>query len=450
MDDTSGLLGQLGQQDQLQRQAALLRQQQQSYGQAIPNPQFTVGTPGFSARIGDSQVNMPGQTQVNYGDIIGKGVANFLSARAGKQASDKENQAAQINNQFMMSTLQNDPAAAKLYAAAKAGLPGAAKALEQHIAPKKEALAGFVQGASSGMLSPDMLAELAPKYGLDPEVARSAGAYAVKQKQAAADQKLKQQQSLEGMKLQNQITLKGIPQAKIFNPNGGNGRGQNQPTPGTYEINGEQVPAYQLSGGEKQQRVKTLEKTSDTIAKGEAQVSKFPDVWKAFQTPGQFGVLQRGAETLSNMDIPVVSSIGIAMRSKGAALLADYINSETLSRMAQLGGNDSNEELRRMQSSLPTALNNKEAMKALLIRMDSWQKRTLGALKAKRQDMQSGKFYDPRADGSADYYSRTPGPTIKEDYSPQESGSAQPSPDMFPKPKGGRKSFDDIFNEVNK
>lgn len=202
--DTQILLDQLRQRQALQSQATQLRQQQATYGAAMPDPQFSQTDPGYSGQIGGSRFQMPGQTNVNYGDIIGKGLSNYLSAKAGKDATSKEGQLNDLNNQFMVSTLGSDDQAQKLYLAAKSGLPGADKALADHIAPKKTSMAVLVQGLTSGSLSPEMAAQMAKEQGIDPEIVSRAATYASSQKQNEADSKQAGQISLQTLKGQQE------------------------------------------------------------------------------------------------------------------------------------------------------------------------------------------------------------------------------------------------------
>lgn len=169
------LIDQLRQKNQLDQQAAQARQQQQTYAGAMPEqPQPLVGTPGFQTNINGHQAEMPGIQQVNYGDIIGRGVANYMTAKAGKEAMTKEQASKDLSQQFMMNSLDGDETAQKLFAGAKAGIPGMDKALAQHLAPKKEAMGAFLQYLQSDHPDPEMAAQVAGKYGVDPNLARNA------------------------------------------------------------------------------------------------------------------------------------------------------------------------------------------------------------------------------------------------------------------------------------
>lgn len=203
----------LRQKAQLNQQAGQATDQAQIIGSQFQNPQFQIDTPGYSTNINGRQAVMPGQTQVNYGDIIGKGIANYAQAKGMKTARELQAKSKEIENAFMQDSIGNDEQAQKLYGAAQAGVKGAQEALVQHLNPKKEAMAGLIQGVTSGNMDANMARQLAPKYGIDPEVAAAAADHAgelVKAKQqgvfdnktslqsakdAAAQQRLSQQLS---------------------------------------------------------------------------------------------------------------------------------------------------------------------------------------------------------------------------------------------------------------
>jgi hypothetical protein len=204
----------------LRRRSAAQKQAQMSAG----NSEMwnnTIGQPRFTNTI-DGGRDQPDQVVVNWGDILGKGVSNYMGAKERKTAIDKDDEVKQINNDFMQSTLANDPTATKLYGAAQAGMPGAEKALMEHMAPKKQSMAVLVQGLTSGALDPAIAEELAPQFGLDPNVVRSAAEYAAKASQRKEEMKFEQQKELQGIKqtgameLQNNKPTKtGYTQAEL-------------------------------------------------------------------------------------------------------------------------------------------------------------------------------------------------------------------------------------------
>lgn len=434
--DATNLANALRRRNELRVEAKTAEAQARSFEGAFQRPQFTVQTPGFNG--------LPGTTEVNWGDIFGKGVANYMAARSAKKSADAQSEIYNINQDFMNSTLENDPEAMKLYGLAQAGMPGADRALSEHLAPKKQSLAIYTQLAASGMASPELLAELAPQFGVDPEVGNRAAEYARKAKIEDEDRKFNRQRDMIDYRYDRMAGLKAM--------GSGGGGGGRKSSAGTekmstlgnlYEIDGVPANAPELTAGERQQRAKMLNNMDDTIMKGEAQIAKFPDVWEAVSKPGGLGKGQQVAQAMADSNIPFVSGLGMAARNKEAALLHDYANNEVLSRMGQLGGNDSNEELRRMQASVPNAMQNPETMRALLKRFDAWQKKTMEIIKAKRANVQSGKYFDPRA--TFEDPREVKGPVLEKNYSPQKSGGPAVSPDMQkPKPT---KSIDDWLDE---
>jgi hypothetical protein len=197
-----------------QQQATMASGSAQQYGSMFQNPQFQQTIKGANGQ--------PDLVQANWGDILGKGVANYMGAKERKEAITKTQEVAQINSDFMNTTLKSDPVAQKLYGAVQAGIPGADKALTDHMAPKKQSMAIIVQGLTSGMLSPDMAAEVAKSQGLDENVVRAAAEYAAKKQEAKTADKYGQQIDLANINNQakadlqaNKPTKTGYTQAEL-------------------------------------------------------------------------------------------------------------------------------------------------------------------------------------------------------------------------------------------
>lgn len=435
--DTNSMIAALQRRRSVQADADQARAQADLVAGAFQKPQFTVGGGASQGSIGGSSFQIPEIKQVNYGDILGAGVSSFLGARADKLDRQAKTEMDDINDEFMNSTLRDDPQAMKLYGLAQAGLPGADKALAQHLAPKKTSMAVIVQGITSGNLSPEMAAAMAAEQNLDPEMVRRAAEYAQKQVQAKADRKLSDQKELIDYRTGKQAYLKSVPSAGTGRRAAG--REITLANGNVAEVD-EPTTAYELSPGQKQNQAKNLNALDDVISKAEQQVAKFPEVWEAAGRPGGLGKGQQFSQFLSESSISPLNALGMATRSPEAALLHDYANSEVLARMAQLGGNDSNEELRRMQASVPNALQNPETMRVLLKRFDQWTRKNLEIAKQRRRAFQTGEYYSPN-------------------YKPNEYTSVQ-VPDTLKRPvkdtakdskpvQKERRSFDDIFNEVN-
>lgn len=163
----------------------------QMWNNTIGQPQFTQTIRGGSGQ--------PDQVVVNYGDILGKGVSNYMGAKERKNAIEKTSEVEDINNNFMKTTLSNDPTALKLYSAAQAGVPGADKALAEHMAPKKQSLAVLTQFISGGG-DPEMARSLASQFGVDPEIAFQAAQYQTKAAEQKANAKFENDKTLQGVK----------------------------------------------------------------------------------------------------------------------------------------------------------------------------------------------------------------------------------------------------------
>lgn len=444
--DNDAMIQALRRRSELQSEANKARSQANAFAGAFPRPQFSTQSQGYSGNIGGSSFQVPGQVSVNWGDIIGKGASNFLSARASKKASEAEAEEDSISQEFMMSTLGSDEQAMKLYSLAQAGMPGASEALAKHIAPKKEALAGLVQGISSGMVSPEMLKELAPRYGVDPAVAERAGAYATQQAEMKEQRKSQTKRDDMLFKFGLQKQLKGIPQARAP----GSGRKSREITTSTgqvFEVDGEPVHSYDLTPGQKQIQAKQIADADATIKSLESQVAKFPDVWAEISKPGALGPQQAVVQSLMDSGIPFVQDLARRAQSPGSMAMADFVNAKVLENMKALGGNDSNEELKRMMKVVPDSISNPDTARHMLKRFDAWNKANLEFANKVQQDRQTGMTFAPnyKKPSWKDIY-RKYSSGVTENYQPQDTGSLPVSPDMRPKT---RKSFDDIFNEVN-
>lgn len=176
-----------------------------------------------------------------------------------------------------------------------------------------------------------------------------------------------------------------------------------------------------MTPGERNERAKAMRKLDEDILKGEQQIAKFENLRESLNNPDVFGAKQKIAQTLTEFENPILGGIGTSMRSKETMLLEDYLNSETLSRMAQLGGNDSNEELRRMRASLPTVMNNQEAALALMDQLDEWQRRTMDAIKNKRRSYQTGEYFSTEGE-APDFMGQTP---VQPTAAPQHGSNAE-------------------------
>lgn len=190
--------------DQNAQMAELLRRKQAAQKQAALSSgnaemwENTIGQPQFTQTVRGGG-NAPDQTVVNWGDILGKGVSNYMGAKERKKSAAASEEVQSINNQFMESTLKNDPQASKLYTAVQAGLPGADRALSDHLAPKKQSLAVLTQFISGGG-DPAMAAQLATEMGVDPDIAFKAAEYQNKTAEEKRASAFTDKVLLQGMK----------------------------------------------------------------------------------------------------------------------------------------------------------------------------------------------------------------------------------------------------------
>lgn len=428
----NSIIDQLRRRNQLQSEAQQAQRQQEAFQGAFQDTPFTVGGQSYSTRYGE----VPTPQEINWGGILGKAASNFMAARKGKEAREKSSEAEALNMQFMQSVLGEDPQAQKLFMAAQAGLPGADKALAEHIAPKKQSMAVLMQAITTGNLDPAMASEVAPQFGVDPNLAASAAQYALKQRNATEDRKHQRQIDLRMLGI-NAADDRLTRTLQTRNQGGGSrvsvGDGISEPNPNTG--------SYDLTPGQKQITAKETVRLLNDISKSTVQTGKYQNLRSRLEKSDAFGASQKVSKVLTEFQSPVLSAIGTAMRSKEVADLEDFVLNETLTRMAQLGGNDSNEELRRMQASLPSALNNKETALHLMDELQKWQEVNKEAAKMRVEDTRTGAVLQPGAED--DYYERA---KQKLGWSGWKDISAKPEVEG----KKQRRSFDSIFEEVTK
>lgn len=199
MDQTAMIAELLRRRSAAAQQAQMSAGNAQMWGSNFQNPQFAQTLRGSSGQ--------PDQVVVNWGDILGKGISNYMGAKERKRSLESKEEVNQLSNEFMQSTLSGDPTAAKLYGAVQVGVPGADKALMDHMAPKKQSMAILVQGLTSGLLDPDMAAEVAKQQGIDPEIVRKAAIYADKKKQDENAGKFSEKVLLQDMSLKGKKEL---------------------------------------------------------------------------------------------------------------------------------------------------------------------------------------------------------------------------------------------------
>lgn len=364
---------------------------------------------------------------INWGSIIQQGVGSYQSAKSEKQANSLDQEADALSQQFMAETFKNDPESYRLMQMAQADIPGAAEALSQRVAPKKEALGAFLQHLQSGVADEDMVKELAPRYGLTPELASRAA-------QVANQKKMEEEQRAHAMQLEEI-------QARRAGARSSGAASGNLSFQEYMSLTPEQQEAYNkfkgrkgstteggLTPGERNVRAKSLQELDKELQTLGVQESKYQNLRPKLEDPDAFGPKQKLAQILAESDNGLISGVGTAMRSEEAMLLEDYLNDEVLRRMSMLGGNDSNEELNRMRASLPKVLNDQKAALELMDQLEQWQMDTKEAVRRRREAMQSGDYFNQDLE-SRDFY--------KEVKDAKAAAPAQPAAPAAPAaPKG--------------
>lgn len=355
----------------------------------------------FSPTVGGGQVQgMQGMVSpvaegINWGGILEKGVGSFQRAKMGGELKRAEEEAEdtefELAEEIYQSTLKDDPEGGRLIRMVQLGIPGSDRALANHLTPKTQSLAVLMQAVTSGQLDPAMAREMASQFNVNPDTAERGAKYAMEAKQ-----------SLEKQKFEQRAALKAMTGA------GGGSRGGKLSFAEYQALDPEDKAEYDrfagvggrnakqdgMTPGERNVRAKELLKIDEAIVSGEQQMAKGRELEAIMNDPATFGAGQKLAQMMSEFQNPIIGGIGVAMRSKGVAMLEDYVLSEVLDRMAKLGGSDSNEELRKMRASLPSAMNNPEAAKELFKSVQRWQEDTLRKIKARREELKSGEFFD--------------------------------------------------------
>lgn len=336
---------------------------------------------------------------INWGSIIQSGVGNYQAAKDTATASKMDNEADDLSQAFMESTFKQDPESYRLMQMAQAGVPGAEQALAERVNPKKEAMGAFLQHIQSGMADPDMVGEIAQRYGVDPVLAKKA--VETQQKRAQEKEAAERQQGLSDYEAKMKIQAR-------YRPASTSTRAAGEISFQEYmAMTPEQQEAYNkfkgrkgagteggLTPAERGVRAKKVTETEEAASKMANTRHKFEALNESLsKNPDAFNNTQRVAQWAAESELPILSSIGTYMRSPEMSQLEQAVNDEVLTRMAQLGGNDSNEELRRMRASLPQALNNPEAAKVLLRDMEEFSRTLEQTMELRRRDLQTGDYF---------------------------------------------------------
>lgn len=318
----------------------------------------------------------PTPQAIDWGNIIQRGMGNYMAGKADKEADEAEMQAAELNQQFMRDAIGEDPEAQRLLQMAQAGVPGADKALADKVAPKRQPLATFTQFVAQ---NPDLDDESAIAFGAESGIGPELATGIVRAARAGTlrTEKLglaKEQRTLEGQLLRDEsrLTLAAQLRPQTGRPGG---------------------PAAGLSPGERQLRGKLMAEADKELREIGATTGKYDQVRATIERDNAFGVTSKTAEFLGESPIRILSAVGKSMQSEGQLRLKDYVTGEVLKKMQALGGNDSNEELNRITASLPSAMNDKQAALAMLESLHDWEETNRLAIKLRRDDIQSGQWF---------------------------------------------------------
>lgn len=342
------------------------RQQADMAKQQAGRFQGLADTANPSGVVGGGQVAGMGMSQatpmaIDWGGIIQKAGGNFMAARKESEAGKASTQADELNRMFMQESIGEDPEAQRLLQMAQAGIPGAEQALAERVAPKKEALGAFLQYIQTGNADPAMAAELAPRYGLSPEIGMQAATSFRQNMMEASEKDFQQKQALKQQDFSQRVALKGIPQAKAgaAAPEAGAMPGP-APTGALGMMEGlPPAPDWNsLSYAEKQYGIKAIQEEEKNQSEIRGQMYKYEELRPMLEEA--FGAKQKASEFLLNaadkLPGPLASAAMMGsdmLQNEANAKLKDYINGAVLKKMAALGGNDSNEELARMMATLP-------------------------------------------------------------------------------------------------
>jgi hypothetical protein len=364
---------------------------------------------GLQGEFGGPTTQGPIQ-HIDWGNILGRGASAYMAAKEGKTADVAENKADSIQREFFSSVMQGDQEGSRLVQMAQMGVPGADQALASHLNPKKEALAGMIQGLTSGALSREMAAELAPRYGLSPQVAGMAADYARQRQEKMMGREEDLKKDIATMGIQGRLDA-----AQIAADAKAAGRGPDH------------IPA-----GTENTRNKKLFELDDSMQQIQATDYKFDDLLKRLESdPSAFSDNWAIKEAISGSQIPGISQLADRMMSPNQILLRNIMMDEALNKLATMSGAVSNYEMQQIRASLPTAILNRESAVEMVKKLNEWRKNSIAAMKLKRIYLQTYGFRDDRAQ-DMDFYGMAKSGVTPEQFGAQMEGqkstrSAPPS-----------------------
>lgn len=374
---------------------------------------------GLQGQFGPTTTQGPIQ-HIDWGNILGRGASAYMAAKEGKTAEVAEDKSDAIQREFFNSIMQGDEQGSRLIQMAQMEVPGADRALGEYLNPKKEALAGMIQGLTSGALSPEMAAELAPRYGLSPQVASTAAEYARQRQEEAMSREEDLKKELTTLGVQGRLDAAQIAaDAKLA------GKGP------------EHVPA-----GSVNQRNKRMFELEDQIQNLSATDYKFDDLEKRLGADeSAFSTNWALTKALDNFDNPAAQAIAKRLMSPLQVELENVVMDETLNQLARLSGAVSNYEMQQIKAGLPNALQNKEAAMALIKRLNQWRKTSIGALKLKRTYMSTYGFMDDSGE-DMDFYDMA-----KRGVTPEQLAEQVKSKRPTNAPATGSQAMQELFEQ---
>jgi hypothetical protein len=409
-----------------------LRRANQGYGEVIgQQTPDTVGD-GRSARINVAGRSMEHMNPVraNWAAPIGKMAAGYL----GRKTRQKEDAAVQESDaemdDLLMQTMGNDEEGKRLAAMSQMGIPGADRALAQHLAPKKEAMAGLLQFLSNGG-DPAMAAQLAPQYGLDPATVQQAAERMKTERTATDAAEFEQKKALKLLGLKSdkptefelwQRDPEGY--AKFKAAGDAAPKTDLKAMLAQAILDGDQakIDAYTkaLQTGVDAQGRRALQDRAKNLTKFREQLKEaqkgnsgynIAQIEAAINDPKNFTAKNRIATQLSTIGDaagargiygagPITRAITTSMKTPGTNAMESFFMSQALKDMTMLGGSDSNEELAKIQSQYPTVMNSQEGARLLFENFKRWNAINERAIQIQMNEYQSTESYT-NTDGTA-------------------------------------------------
>jgi hypothetical protein len=271
----------------------------------------------------------------------------------------------------------------------------------------------MIQGLTSGALTPEMAAELAPRYGLSPETARVAATFATQQAEKAMGAEADLKRELTGMQIGGRLEA-----AQIAADAKAAGKGPEHIPAGTVNLRNKELLALD-------DQIQALQSTN----------FKFEDLTKRLEMDeNSFSTKWGLTEALNQWDNPMAQFAAKRLMSPLQVELSNVVMDETLNKLAQLSGAVSNYEMQQIKSGLPNALLNKEAAMAMMKQLNKWRNDAIAAVKLKRMYLKTYGFMDQSAE-DMDFYTMA-----KNGVTPEELGQkleAQREQNNRPQQSGG-------------